>query len=211
MIPLASSARNETVDWIAKTVVIRAIMTSSRDSSASTPVPRRRSAAVPPASVSRSVIALTTEPNSRAPRMMVAVQPMMGPRCSRSASPSGVAYRAGARGCGRGARGTALRRSHVAPPAVSPPSSSAAVSSDQQQERPPSVGPPRLHLLAPPDGRGPGEAPVAQVADHPQDVEHAEDDRAERVRAARGRRRPDPQRRRRRRRPARHRSSTPRR
>ena len=64
MMPLASSTRRESEVWIANTVVIMAIRVTSRDSSASTPVPRRRAATEPLASAIKSFIALTTEPNS---------------------------------------------------------------------------------------------------------------------------------------------------
>jgi hypothetical protein len=76
--------------------VISAIMLTRRASRAVTPVPRRRFWAPAPASASRSVIASTTEPMSAPPSTMATVHPMMGLRCNRSASPSGVAYRAGA-------------------------------------------------------------------------------------------------------------------
>ncbi len=96
MIPLASSPRSDTADWMAKAVVTMAIMAVSMDSSASMPVPLSRAVTDPPASSISSVIASTTEPNIRALSRIVSVQPMIGPRCRRNPRPSGVAYRAGA-------------------------------------------------------------------------------------------------------------------
>ena len=188
MMPLASSPAQGQRDWIAKTAVIMAISVTSNDSSALTPVPRRRAGALAPASAMQVVHGFddraeqqrAEHDRERPADDRAALQPQRQARAE-SHTGAGAEARPARSGTSPAPRSRRASTEHAT-------ASSTAVSSERCR-------PNGHHRFAPhgciswphPIGETQVSRAVAEVADHPQHVEDAEHDRAERVGAARGR------------------------
>ncbi len=174
MIPLASSARSDVADCTANTVTIIAIIITSSDSSgrhAGAADQRRQRL---PGVVDEVLHGLHDRAEEQGAERegdgpaddRTALQPQR--QAQRTAEPSGSRGVPGALGQQAGAEVPAPPRSAQPAPAGRPVSRSIRPSGHHR------FGAPRLHLLAPADGREPGQSAVAEVADHAQHVEHAE-------------------------------------
>ena len=158
MIPLASSPRRVTVDWIAKTVVTIAIMAMSMESRAATPVPPRVRNCRAAARRAGRVMASMTEPKSRA--MMHHRHRPPDDRTALEAQPRARGVRRRRAGADEGPA-----RSGSSPAPWSRRASKGSATAMQRtgdrrssSQRPPRVRAVGLHLLAPPDRGGPRQA-----------------------------------------------------